>query len=377
MKPLPPLYVVGIGLHPYLFPGTTPFVHLGLTAVREALHDASMAWPSIETAYVGTSSIGMATGRVMFQHLGSTGLSVTQVEDASASGCAAFRSACLALMAGDCDVALAMGVDKFGDGRRAANKDGLERLSPTRTIPAVKFALLAQQYMATHGIPPSAMAAVAVKNHGNAARNRYAQFQKVRTLEQVLAAPKVVGEFTVPQCCPRGDGAAAVIVVSEAGMERLKLDRKRAIRVRASVANSEGLGTESEASVVEMVRNSTLRAYEQAGVGPSDLDLVELHEAFSIEELIYTEAMGLCEPGEGAAYLARGDSQIGGQCAVNASGGLLGMGHPTGPTGIGQISEIVRQLRGEAGNRQHVGAKLGLAHMIGLGSVSFAHIFST
>jgi len=142
------------------------------------------------------------------------------------------------------------------------------------------------------------------------------------------------------------------------------------------VAYSEKTGTQEESSAVEMVRLSTQAAYAQARVTADDLNLVELHEAFSIEELVYTEAMGLCAPGEGAALLQDGATAIGGRCAVNASGGLLGMGHPLGPTGIGQVAEISRQIRGEADGRQHPGARLGLAHMIGLGSVAFAHVLA-
>lgn len=371
-----PVYVVGIGLHPYQFANATPYVEIGLTAVRGALGDAGITWPDVQSAFVGTTSIGMATGRVMFQHLGSTGLAVTQVENASASGCAAFRLACLDVAAGNVEISLAVGVDKTGDGRRAADKDGLPRLSPTANMPPVKFALMAREYLKQHGLPVEAMARVAVKNHGNASRNPNAQFRKPRTLEQVLASPKVVGDLTVQQCCPRGDGAAAVIVASAEGLKRLNLDPRRAVRVLASVASSERYGNDKESSAIELVRTSTEAAYAQAGISASDLNMVELHEAFSIEELVYTEAMGLCRPGEGASYLESGASAIGGKCAVNASGGLIGMGHPLGPTGVGQIAEIVRQIRGEAGDRQHPGTKLALAHMIGLGTVAFAHIFA-
>jgi acetyl-CoA acetyltransferase len=368
------VYVVGIGLHPYQFPDPTPYVTLGLTAVRAALADCAIGWDAVQSAYVGTAAIGMAAGRVMFRHLGSTGLAVTQVENASASGSSAFRMACLDVASGATEVSLALGVDKFGDGRRASDKDGLGTLSPTATIPVVKFALMARRYLREHRLPVEAMAAVAVKNHANAARNPYAQFRKPRTLEQVLQSPKVAGDLTVQQCCPRGDGAAAVIVASGAALKRLGIDRKRAIRVTASVACSETLGPDGESSVVEMVRTATAAALEQAGVGTRDLDLVELHDAFAIEELIYSEAMGLCSPGEGAAHLAHGVSRIGGACAINASGGLIGMGHPLGPTGLGQVAEIARQLRGEAGERQQPNARVGLAHMIGLGSVAIAHV---
>jgi len=370
------VYVAGIGLHPYQFPSETPYTHLGLAAVRGALADAGLDWKQVQSAFVGTTSIGMAAGRVMFRHLGSTGLSVTQVENASASGSFAFRQACMEVSGGISDVVLAMGVDKHGDGRRAANKDGLERLSDTATIPAVKFALMARSYLRERGAGIEAMAGVAVKNHGNAARNPYAQFRKPRTLEQVLASPKVAGDLTVQQCCPRGDGAAAVLLVSGRALQRLGLDPKRCVRVRASFANSERDETVYGEGPIDLVRSSAQGALAQAGIAATQLDLLELHDAFSVEELLYSEAIGVCAPGEGAAYLARGDSQIGGRCAINASGGLIGMGHPLGPTGIGQIAEITRQIRGEAEGRQHPGARWGMAHMIGLGSVGIAHVLS-
>jgi len=371
-----PVYVVGIGLHKYQFPSDTPYARLGLVAVREALADAGIGWPQVQAAVVGTGAIGMAAGRVMLRHLGSTGLDVMQVENASASGSTALRTACLQLASGEHEVVLAMGVDKFGDARRAANKDGLPPLSPTANIPLVKFALLARRCMREHGYTLDDLARVAVKNHGNAALNPYAQFRKPRTLDQVLSSPRVAGDLTGLQCTPRGEGAAALILVSEAGLKRLGLDRRRAVRVMSSVSTSERLpeARPEVTPMVEMVRASAAAALDAAGIGPQQLDLVELHDAFSVEELVYTEAIGLCARGEGALALRRGDTAIGGRCAVNASGGLIGMGHPTGPTGIGQVCEIVRQLRGEASGRQHPNAHWGLAHMVGLGSVAVAHV---
>ena len=371
------VYVVGIGMHRYQFPSETPYVQLGLVAVREALADAGLTWPQLPLAVVGTAALGMAAGRVMLRHLGSTGLEVEQVENASASGSTAFRIACLQVASGEHDLALALGVDKFGDGRRAALKDGLVPLSPTAHVPLVKFALLARRCLREYGLTLEDLASVAVKNHGNASLNPWAQFRKPRTLEQVLQAARVAGDLTGLQCTPRGEGAAAVIVASEAAMQRWKLDTSRAVRVRASVSTSEGLPESAPSDVppiVDMVARSSAQALEAAGIGPGDLDLVELHDAFSVEELVYSEAIGICQRGEGAHYLRRGASRIGGECAVNASGGLIGMGHPLGPTGLGQVAEIVRQLRGEAEGRQHPNARLALAHMIGLGSVAVAHV---
>lgn len=370
------VYVVGIGMHRYQFPTETPFTELGLTAVREALGDSGVAWRDVQAAYVGTTSIGMAVGRVMLRHLGSTGLEVMQIENASASGSFAFRQACMAIASGARDVVLAMGVDKHGDGRRAINKDGLERLSDTATIPVAHFALTTRAYLRRHGLPMDAIARVAVKNHGNAAKNPYAQFRKPRTLADVMASPLVAGDLTTQQCTPRGEGAAATIIVSGNYLKRHGLDQARAIRVLASTANSEELERDGMDPMTRMVRDSAQAAYEQSAVSPKDLNIVELHDAFSAEELVYGEAMGLCTEGDGASCVERGDWSIGGRVAVNASGGLIGMGHPLGPTGIGQIAEIARQLRGEATGRQHPGARLGLAHMIGLGNVAVAHILS-
>lgn len=370
------VYVAGIGLHPYQFPTDTPYTRLGLVAVRAALADAGLNWEQVQSAYVGTTSIGMAAGRVMLRHLGSSGLSVMQVENASASGSFAFRQACMEVAGGISDVVLAMGVDKHGAGSRAASRDGIERLSDTATIPAVKFAMMARSFLRDRTSGIEALAKVAVKNHGNAARNPNAQFRKPRTLEQVLASPKVVGDLTVQQCCPRGEGAAAVLLVSGNALRRLGLNLKRCVRVRASASGSETDEVEYGQGPIDLVRASAKAALEQAGISANALDLLELHDAFSVEELLYSEAVGVCGPGEGADYLERGDSNIGGRCAINASGGLIGMGHPLGPTGIGQIAEITCQIRGEAEGRQHPNSRWGMAHMIGLGSVSIAHILS-
>ncbi|MBC9176993.1 thiolase family protein [Pseudoroseomonas ludipueritiae] len=370
-----PVRAVGIGMHPYQFPTETPYLALGLTALRQALADAGLQWPDVTFAAIGTGAIGMAAGRVMLRHIGSTGLEVMQVENASASGSTAFRMACLMVASGQHEIALALGVDKFGSGQRAAHKDGIPRLTPAAEIPAVKFALMARAWRDKYGLTREDLARVAVKNHGNAARNPYAQFRKPRTLEQVLNSNPVAGDLTSLQCTPRGEGAAAVIVASEEAIRKHGLDRGRAIRVLSSVSSSEHAVADEGWSLVEMVQRSGLSALAAAGLGMEEIDIIELHDAFTIEEIVYAEALGLCPLGEGAAQLREGKWDIGGGgCAVNPSGGLLGMGHPIGPTGAGQIAEIVRQLRGEAEGRQHPGARTALAHMIGLGSVAVGHV---
>ena len=374
LRDLRPVYVVGVGLHRYQHKSETPYVELGLTAVREALTDAGIAWPSVEAVYNGTAQLGIAPTRIMLRHLGTTGIPMTQVENASASGSSAFRQACLEVAGGVSDVVLAMGIDKPEGLKLASRKAGVPDLVGSRSVPFTHFALLANAYMHRHNVGPETVAAVAVKNHRNGANNPYAQRQKERTLEEVLDGPSISGSLTRLQCCPVGEGAAAVIVVSEEAMQRLGINRNRAIRVLASTIRTERVYSGGKNFDAELTRETVTRSYDEAGITPADLDVIELHDAFSIEELLYVEAMGLCAEGEAAGLLERGDMNIGGKCAVSPSGGLLAMGHPIGPTGAGQIVELTRQLRGEAGVRQQPNARTGLAHMVGVGAVCVVHV---
>ncbi|WP_433668466.1 thiolase family protein [Nocardia sp. CA-136227] len=372
---LRPAWVVGVGLHPYRKPGRTPYPELGVTAVRAALADAGLTWNQVQTAYTGTATTSMALSRLMYRHLGATGIPMMQVENASASGSSAFRQAYLDVAAGLHDVAIAVGVDKPLNLTMPARAAGLEDLVGNRLLPVSHFALLASRYMYETGATPEQIARVAVKNSRNAALNPNAQRPKARTLEEVLAPPALSGVLTRLQCCPIGEGAAAAIVVSDRAITDLGLDRTRAVRVRASALRSETYyGTENFDAA--LTAETTAEALRAAGVSIDDVDLIELHDAFTVEELVYLEAMEVCKPGRAAAALARGDFDIGGKVAVNASGGLLSMGHPIGPTGVGQIAELTVQLRGEAGARQHPDARIGLAHMVGVGAVCAVHVLA-
>jgi len=374
LRDLRPVFVVGIGLHRYQRLSETPYVTLGLTAVREALRDAGIAWPAVESAYTGTALVGMAASRPMLRHLGATGIPMAQVENASASGSSAFRHACLDVASGVCDVALAVGVDKPAAVSLAPGKTNIRDLVGARVVPFTHFALLANEYMNRYGVSAEQVAAVAVKNNRNGANNSYAQRQRAVTLEEVMAGPAISGSLTRLQCCPVGEGAAATIVASEDAIERLGMDGSRAVGVLASVTRTERVYRGAKNFDAELTRETVAIAYDEARVGAADLDVIELHDAFTIEELLYAEAMGLCGEGEGTAMIASGAADIGGKCAVSASGGLLAMGHPIGPTGVGQIVEITRQLRGEAGVRQQPAARTGLAHMVGVGAVCVVHI---
>jgi acetyl-CoA acetyltransferase len=373
LRDLRPIYVVGIGWHRYQPLSETPYVTLGLQAIRQALSDAAITWPDVESSYIGTGLLGMAGGRAMLKHLGTTGRPLVHIENASASGSAAFRHACIEVAAGIADVSLAIGIDKPGVVQRAFSKNGIGNLADDAIVPFTHFALLTNEYADKHGVKPQDVALVAVKNHRNGALNPNAHRQQARTLDEILAGRPVAGTLTTLQCCPVGEGAAAVIIASEDGIERLGIDANRAVRITSSAASSEraGAGATADAAITKVTMADAL---SQAGVAPKDVDVLELHDAFTVEELHYVEAMGVCRPGEAIHLLKEGAFDIGGQMAVSTSGGLIAMGHPIGPTGVGQIGEITLQLRGEAGARQHKGARIGLAHMVGLGAVCYAHV---
>ncbi|MEU9454182.1 thiolase family protein [Streptomyces sp. NPDC048277] len=370
-----PVYVIGVGLHRYQRESETSFVRLGLTAVRAALADAGVQWSEVEAAYTGTTRLGMAVSRPLLRHLGVTGIPMTQVENASASSSSAFRLAVRDVAAGYADVALACGVDKPRNVPRAEDLTGVRRPEDGLLFPAAHYALLAEEYLRERGAGPEDLARVAVKNHANGARNPYAQRQRERTLEEVLADRPIAGAITRLGCCPVGEGASAVLVASAAAVERLGVDAGRAVRVLASAQRSEELYG-SKSFDAELTRATTAQALAEAGIGAGQVDVVELHDAFAIEELQYVEAMGLCPEGEAPGRLKDGEFAIGGRVAVSPSGGLLAMGHPIGPTGAGQIAEVVRQLRGEAGDRQQPGARFGLAHLVGIGAVCLVHVLA-
>lgn len=370
-----PVYVVGVGWHRYQSVSETPYVTLGLTAVRAALADAGIAWPEVESAYMATALLPMAPGRPMLRHLGATGLPIVHIENASASGSAAFRQACMDVASGLSDVVLAVGVDKPGGApvARGEQFSGIGHLADDAIVPFTHFALLADQYAQRWGVSHDDLARVAVKNHGNGAKNPNAQRQQARTLEEVLGGRAVSGRLTTLQCTPVGEGAAAVIVASEEAIRRLGIAADKPVRVTGSAARSQRVYDEPTRFDANLTAETAQLAIAESGLRADQFDIVELHDAFTVEEVEYVEAMGMCGPGQAVPLLKDGAWDIGGRCAVNPSGGLIAMGHPIGPTGLGQIGEITLQLRGAAGPRQHPGAKTGLAHMVGVGAVCYVH----
>jgi acetyl-CoA acetyltransferase len=377
--------VIGVGLHQYGRWNDKKPKDLAQTAIAGALSSAGLEWRDIQSGWCGHTSLGMTAGARLFAPLGQTGLSITNVENASATGSYAFRGAYTDVASGEFEIALALGIDmlprrepkpeaKESDAAAKAAKPQESKRPPTG--PMVKFAQDALAHMAKYGTTIDQIAQVSVKQHYNATRNPYAQYQEEVTLAQVHAAREVVAPLTVLHCCPFGDGAAAAVVVSESVVNRLGI--KKPIWVSASVSKStQTSGPVAELADLNDLTGTTARAaYERAGIGPSDLGMVELHDAATIEEIMYAESLGLCAPGEGGKLVQEGATEITGRIPINTSGGLLAMGHPFGPTGLGQIAEIFWQLRGEAGKRQIPNPKpTGLAHMIGLGGTCIVQIF--
>jgi len=374
LRELRSVYIVGIGLHRYQFLSNATYINLGLTAVRAAIEDAKIEWLAVESAYVGRALLPMACGRPILRHLGATGIPIVHIENASASGSAAFRHACIEVASGISDISLALGVDKPMAISRSEGLTGIGNLADDAIAPFTHFALLADQYANQYHVRHEDIALVAVKNHRNGSKNPFAQHQKERTLDEILGGKRISGTLTSLQCTPVGEGAAAVIVASEEGIKRLAIDATRAVRVAASAGRSQKVNADTTRYDAVLTKETAETAFRESGMRPRELDIVELHDAFTIEELEYVEAMGVCGEGEAISRLKDREFDIGGRCAVSPSGGLIAMGHPIGPTGIGQLVEITRQLRGEAGARQQPNARRGLAHMVGVGAVCYVHI---
>jgi acetyl-CoA acetyltransferase len=312
---------------------------------------------------------------------------VTHIENASATGLFAFREAAWAVSSGRAEVAMALTFDKMTDvsGRgstagsmsRGAGRDQLD----ASILPAAFFALWAQRRMHDWGTRPETFAAIAAKNwnHGGLNPLAHRQPDHTVTVDEVMASRMIAEPLTAMMCCPADDGAAAVIVASEDFVRRRFPDR-RLVRCLSSAAQSEAYspGHAFLGPVVgppTMTRTTGQEAYDQAGVGPGDISLALCHDAFANEELEYYELLGFCEPGEGDKLVANGETALGGRIPFNTDGGLIARGHPGGPTGVAMVHEVTLQLRREGGVRQVEGARFGLVHCVGGGSVCTVNIF--
>jgi len=365
------VFILGAGLYRYgIFP-EIPYEIMGIEACENALIDAGIHWQDIPIGYCSTSNLYGGAGHAIARIMGATGITMTNVENASAGGCAAFREAYLAIASGIYDLAIAMGVDKLRAYRKDTSQAGREITKASiNTLMMQGFAERARQHMDKYGTTIDQLAMVSVKNHFNGSLNPYAHFQKAVTLEEVHTARMVANPLTVLHCCPWDEGAAAVILC--AGDVLRRFTNRTCPKVLASICTGAITDTDPLVGLTEI---ASQKAYDTAGIDAQDLDIVELHDAATIEEILYCEALGLCEKGDGGRLIEGGFTSIRGRIPVNTSGGLISMGHPIGPTGLGQIAEILWQMRGQAGNRQIEHApKIGLTHMVGAWEVCFIHI---
>lgn len=377
--------VAGVGMTPFGKHLDKSIKWLGGQPALDAIQDAGISPAEIEAAYVGNCAAGLVTGQesirgqVVLSSIGLGRFPIINIENACGSGSTALNQAAMMISAGYYDVVLVVGFEKLfhenkaisysafsgaidvelRDRFMATNTAGQGEGSGTkRSMFADFYGVLARQFMASHGTELRHFAMVSAKNSVHGSLNPRAQFREAISVEEVLAQPVIVDPLTRPMICPLADGGAAVVLVSERKARALGIHRP--VRIVASVVNSYFEHPDGAAENVSSI--AIADAYHEAGVGPEDLSLVELHDSSAVTELITYESLGLCKPQDIARVLERGETSLGGRIPVNTSGGLLRKGHPVGATGVAQLAEITWQLQGRAGARQVEGARVGLCH---------------
>ena len=371
-------------------------VDLAAEASMAALDDGNVTIHDMDVLAAGSlfnASTGM--GQRIQKQIGQTGVPVFNVANACATGATALRTVYLSIKAGEADMGLAVGVEQMGKmgllGGAGAKKEkkvfepsgrygavtGIDGYIGTEGMPGV-FAQAGMEYANDYdGVGFEQFARVAYKNHLHSTLNPLAQYRKEFSMEEIMTSPTMSYPNTLLMCCPTGDGAAAAVLISGQRLKSMPVDvRRRAVKVSASVLTSDPYTESSQVQpdVNTLTRNAAAKAYETAGVGPEDLDLVELHDCFATAELIHYDNLGLCERGGAGDFIDSGAPFRDGTTPVNVSGGLISKGHPIGATGVANVFEVTTHLRGEAGDRQIPDAKVGLAHVIGLGSACGIHV---
>ncbi len=377
--------VIGVGLTKFGELWDLSFRQMMMEAGARAIEDAEIDGKQIDAMYVGNMSSGQFIRQehissIVADHAGLVPVPSTRVEGACASGGLALRQAVIAVASGIHDIVVAAGIEKMTDvltgqamGALATAADQEWEVFVGATFPGL-YALMARRHMYEFGTTEQQMAMVAVKNHHNARFNTCAQYQTEITVENVLKSPLVTSPIKLLDCSPITDGAACVIL---APAEKARKFTDIPILVAGTGQASDTISLHSRSSLTSLraTIEATRTAYKMAGVKPDDIDLVEVHDCFTIAEIIAIEDLGFCKKGEGGKVTEQGETAIGGRIPVNTSGGLKGKGHPVGATGIAQAVEIVQQLRGEAGKRQVDGAEVGLTHNVGgSGGTAVVHV---
>ncbi|MFC7753426.1 lipid-transfer protein [Tsukamurella soli] len=352
-------------------------------AGTKALEDAGIEYRQIEQAYVGYVYGESTSGQRAVYELGMTGIPVINVNNNCSTGSTALFLATQAVRSGQVDCALALGFEKMQKGSLGSTYDDREQpmmrhllalaeLQEFAMPPApYMFGAAGKEHMERFGTTEEQFAKIGVKNHRHSQNNPYAQFQDPYTLEEVLASKRIYGPLTKLQCSPTSDGSGAVVIASEDFVDKHGL-AGQAVEIVGQAMVTDLASTFEDKSAItlvgaDMTRTAAARVYEQAGITADDVDVIELHDCFSTNELLTYEALGLCGEGEGGKLVDNDDTTYGGRWVVNPSGGLISKGHPLGATGLAQASELTWQLRGTADARQVDGAKVALQHNIGLG----------
>ncbi len=373
------VYVVGTDMIKFgRFPDRT-VPELGAQAALMALDDAGISMDEIQALYCGNlGEAGAMVGQRVLREIGQTGIPVVNTANACATGATAFREGWAAIKAGIYDVVLAVGVEQMGKGLLGGGGGGsgipTEGLLGSGTMPSV-FAHVGMEHARNYGTTFEQFAKVSVKNHHHSTLNPKAMYQIETPLQEVMGAEMISYPNTKLMCSVNVDGSAAAVLASESAAKRLGL-MGRAVRVRASALTSDPYTPRNTVmpDFNAVTRMAAKAAYEMAGLGPDDVDLIELHDCFATAEIVHYENLGICADGEGGRLIDEGETALGGRIPVNVSGGLLSKGHPLGATGIANIYEITTHLRGEAGKRQVEGARIGLTHVVGMGSACAIHV---
>ena len=363
------VYIVGIDMIRFgRYPDRT-IPDLAAEAALLALDDAGLTIKDMQALYCG--NLGQASGMVgqrMLAEIGQTGIPVTNVANACATGATAFRDGWMAIKAGVYDTVLAVGVEQMGKGLLGGGGGvSTEGLIGSGTMPAM-FSHIGVEHARKYGTTFDQFARVSVKNHWHSTMNPKSMYRVETPLQEVMSAEMIAWPNTKLMCSVNVDGSAAAVLMSGEKMRRLGL-QDRAVKVLASEMSSNPFAERQLAmpDFSAATRLAVKTAYERAGVGPEDLNLVELHDCFATAEIVHYENLGLCADGEAGRLISDGETQLGGRIPVNVSGGLLSKGHPLGATGIANLYEVATHLRGAAGDRQVEGARLGLTHVVGGG----------
>ena len=382
------VYVVGVGMTKFEKPGSKDWDYPDMAeeAGNKALKDAGIDYSEIEQAVAGYCYGDSTCGERAVYTLGLTGIPIYNVNNNCSTGSTALFMAKQFIEGGLADCALAIGFEKMEKGslgvkytdrtnpmdkhaQKMIEKRGFEKAPPAAQF----FGNAGREHMERYGTKPEHFAKIGWKNHKHSVNNPYSQFQDEYSLEDIQNAPMVFEPLTKLQCCPTSDGAGAAILASEAFVKKHGL-QDQAIEILGQAMTTDYQSSFEDSSIklvgYDMTKKAAEKVYEQAGVGPEDVDVVELHDCFSANELITYEALGLCPEGKAGEFIDSGANTYGGQVVINPSGGLISKGHPLGATGLAQCAELTWQLRGEASARQVDGAKVALQHNLGLGGAA-------